>query len=167
MTPSGRVSRVELPHATSVIDIVAGSDGNVWYTAAPEPPCAPRDAACGQAGNYESGIVGRIEPAPLAFEIDGGGAAAQGHRAKVRITCHDGAATAVCHGRLRLRAGGSRVAQRRFRIGTDLTRSISLRLNREAREMLARRGRLRVVCKVTVAGGKPETRALKLKLHRR
>ncbi len=167
MTPSGRVSRVELPHATSAIDIVAGSDGSVWYTALPEPPCAPGDAACGQAGSYESGIVGRIEPAPLALEIDGGGPAAKGHRAKVQITCHDGTATAICDGRLRLRAGGSLVAQRHFRLGTDLTRSISLRLSREAREMLARHGHLRVVCKTMVAGGQPETRALKLKLRRR
>jgi virginiamycin B lyase len=167
MTPSGRVSRVELPHATNVIDIVAGSDGSVWYTALPEPPCAPRDAACGQGGNYESGVVGRIEPAPLALEIDGGGPAAKGNRAKVQITCHDGTATAVCRGRLRLRAGGSLVAQRHFRLGTDLTRGISLRLSREAREMLARRGHLRVVCKVRVAGGKPKTQALKLKLRRR
>jgi len=167
MTPGGRISRVQLPNPTYVIDIVAGSDGNVWYTALPEPPCAPRDSACGQGGNYESGIVGRIEPAPLALEIDGGGPAAKGHRAKIRITCHDGTATAVCRGHLRLRAGGSLVAQRRFRLGTDLTRSISLRLSREARKMLARRGHLRVACKVTVAGGKPETRALKLKLRQR
>ncbi len=167
MTPSGRLSRVELPHATNVIDIVAGSDGSVWYTAPPEPPCAPRDAGCGQGGNYQSGIVGRIEPAPLALEIDGGGPAAKGHQAKVRITCHDGTATAVCRGRLRLRAGDSLVAQRRFRLGTDLTRGISLRLSREAREKLARRGHLRVVCNATVAGGEPETRALKLKLRRR
>jgi virginiamycin B lyase len=167
MTPSGRVSRVELPHATSVIDIVAGSDGSVWYTASPEPPCAPRDSACGQGGNYASGIVGRIEPAPLALDIDGGNSAAKGNRAKVRITCHDGTATAVCRGRLRLRAGGSLAAQRHFRLGTDLTRGISLRLRRQAREMLARRGHLRVVCKVTIAGGQPETRTLKLKLPRR
>lgn len=167
MTPSGRVSRVELPHATSVVDIVAGADGSVWYTASPEPPCAPGDAACGQAGSYESGIVGRIEPAPLALEIEGGSPAAKGNRAKVRVTCHDGTATAVCAGRLRLRAGGSLVAQRRFQLGTDLTHGIGLRLSREAREMLAHRGHLRVVCKVTVADGESETRALKLKLHRR
>lgn len=167
MTTGGRVSLVTLPHATNVIDIVAGSDGSVWYTANPEPPCAPGDSACGQGGRYQSGVVGRIEPAPLALEIDGGGPAAKGRRAKVRVTCHDGTATAVCHGRLRLRTGGSLVAQRRFRLGTDLTRGISLRLSREARETLARRRHLRVVCKVTIAGGKPETRTLKLKLRQR
>jgi virginiamycin B lyase len=166
MTPSGRVSRIQLPSATYVNDIVAGADGNVWYTAAPEPPCAPRDSACGQAGNYQSGIVGRIEPAPLGLEIDGGGPAAKGHRAKIQITCHDGTATAVCRGRLRLRAGGSIVAQRRFALGTDLTRGVSLRLSLEAREKLAHQGHLRVVCQVTFAGGTPKTLALKLKLPR-
>jgi virginiamycin B lyase len=167
MTPSGRVSRIELPQATNVVDIVAGPDGSVWYTATPEPPCAPNDSSCGEGGSYQSGIVGRAEPAPLALEIVGGNPAAKGRRAKIRITCHDGTAIAVCGGRLRLRARGSLVAQRRFRLGTDLTRGISLRLSREAREMLARRGRLRVVCKVTIAGGEPETRVLKLKLRRR
>jgi len=167
MTPSGRVSRVELPHATNVVDIVAGSDGSVWYTAAPEPPCAPRDSACGEGGNYESGIVGRIAPAPLALEIDGGRLAARARRVKVRMTCHDGTATAVCRGRVRLLAAGSSVGQRRFRLGTDQTRGVSLRLRREAREKLARRGHLRVVCKVTVADAEDETLILKLKLRRR
>jgi virginiamycin B lyase len=167
MTPSGQVSRVQLPNSTDVVDIVAGADGSVWYTAAPEPPCAPGDSACGQSGSYQSGIVGRIEPAPLEVEIDGGVPAAKGHRAKVRLTCHDGTATSVCSGRLRLRAGHSVVAQRSYRLGTDLTRGISLRLTLEARERLARRGHLRVVCKITTTGPQPQTRAFKLKLRRR
>lgn len=167
MTPSGHVSRVQLPNSTGAIDIVSGADGSVWYTAVPEPPCSPGDAACGQAGSYESGIVGRIEPAPLGLEIDGGAPAAKGHRAKVRLTCHDGAATSVCSGRLRLRAGHSVIAQRSYRLGTDLTRGISLQLTREGRERLAHRGHLRVVCEVTTSGAEPQMRAFRLKLHRR
>ncbi|HEX5761843.1 MAG TPA: hypothetical protein VFY04_01855 [Solirubrobacterales bacterium] len=167
MTPGGRVSRIELPHATNVIDIVAGSDGSVWYTAAPEPPCAPGDSACGEGGSYQSGLVGRIEPAPLTLEIDGARLAAKARRVKVRMTCRDGTAIDVCRGRLRLRAAGSSAGHRRFQLGTDLTRGVSLRLRPKARETLARRGRLRVVCKVSVAGAEGETRVLKLKLHRR
>jgi virginiamycin B lyase len=167
MTPSGRVSRVQLPNPTGVVDIVAGADGGVWYTATPEPPCAPGDSACGQGGSYQSGIVGRIEPAPLGLEIDGGATAAKGRRAKVRLTCQDGTATSVCSGHLRLRAGHSVVARRPYRLGTDLTRGISLRLTRKGRELLARRGHLRVVCVVSTVGAEPQTRAFKLKLHRR
>lgn len=167
MTPSGRVSRVDLPQATGVADIVAGADGSVWYTALPEPPCAPGDSACGQGGSYESGIVGRIEPAPLTLAIDGGGSAAGGRQAKIRITCQDGTATAVCQGRVRLRTGRFRVAQRRFRLGTDLTRGINLRLTDKARDLLTRRGHLRVVCTVTLAGGDPVSRHLKLKPRKR
>lgn len=166
MTPDGRVSRVQLPNSTGVVDIVAGADGSVWYTATAEPPCAPGDSACGQGGSYQSGIVGRIVPAPLGLEIDGGAPAAKGRRAKVRLTCHDGAATSVCSGHLRLRAGHSIVARRPYRLGTDLTRGISLRLTRQGRERLARRGHLRLVCVVTTAGAAPQTRALKLKLRR-
>lgn len=167
LTPSGRVSRVQLPNPTYVVDIVAGSDGSVWYTAAPEPPCAPGDSACGQGGSYQSGIVGRVQPAPLGLAIDGGATAAKGHRARVRLSCHDGTATAVCGGRLRLRTGRTVVAQRRFKIGTDLTRGIGVRLSREGRERLERRGHLRVVCEVTTTGAEPQKRALKLKLRRR
>ncbi len=167
ITPSGHVSRVQLPNFTDVVDIAAGVDGSVWYTAAPEPPCAPGNSACNQGGGYQSGIVGRIEPAPLGLGIDGGAAAAKGRRAKVRLTCHDGTATSVCGGHLRLRAGHTVVAQRSYHFGTDLTRGISLRLTRGGRERLARRGHLRVVCKVTTTGAEPQKRAFKLKLHRR
>lgn len=164
MTPAGKVSQVLLPNPTSVVDIVAGPAGNLWYTAMPEPPCAPRDAACGDGGNYQSGIVGRIEPAPLSLAIDGGTAAKKGSRAKLRISCHDGAATAVCRGRLRLRAGGKVIAQRRIRLATDVTRGVTLRLDRETREKLARRGHLRVVAKASVAGVGTTTRVVKLKV---
>lgn len=167
MTPSGRISTVQLPQATSVADIVAGPEGNVWYTALPEPPCAPRDSSCGDGGNYESGIVGRIAPAALALEIEGANSAAKGRRAKVRISCRDGIGTAVCRGRVRLRAGGSVIAQRRFRLGTDLSRGIVMRLDREAREKLARRGHLRVLCSAKLAGVGTVTRVVKLKLGRR
>jgi virginiamycin B lyase len=164
MTPSGRLSSVQLPNSTNVIDVVPGADGSVWYTASPEPPCAPGDAACGQGGSYQSGIVGRIEPAPLGLEIDGAAPAAHGHRAKVRLTCHDGTATSVCSGRLRLRAGRSVLAQRHYRIGTDITRGVSLRLTRVGRERLVRRGHIRVVCEVTTTGAEPQVRTLKLKI---
>jgi virginiamycin B lyase len=166
MTPGGRVSVVHLPNATGVIDLVAGADGNLWYTAAPEPPCAPGDSACGQAGNYTSGIVGRIEPAPLGLTIEGAAPAAKGRRAKVRLTCHDGLATDVCRGRLSLRAGSTVIARHRFQLGTDLARTVSVRLSREGRERLARRGHLRVVCEVEVAGAEPAKLPTKLKLPR-
>lgn len=167
MTPTGRVSVVQLPNPTSVIEITAGADGSVWYTAAPEPPCPPGDAACGQGGSYDSGIVGRIEPAPLGLEIEGGAAAAKGRRAKVRLTCHDGNAVSICEGRLRLRAGHSVIAKRPYRLGTDLTQGIGLRLTPEGRERLARRGHLRVVCEATANGVETQKAAFKLKLRRR
>jgi len=166
ISPSGHVSRVELPTSTGVNDLVADPEGNVWYAASAGPPCLPGDTACGGGGYYRSGIVGRIEPAPLAVAIAGAGLAAHARRVKVRIRCLDGQAKSICRGKLRLRAAGI-VAKRNIKLGTDLSKGFSLRLKREVRERLLHTGHLRVVCRATLAGGDTATRALLVKLPRR
>jgi hypothetical protein len=165
MTTTGRVSRIQLPNPTGVISLTAGTDGSVWYTAGPEPPCAQGNSGCGQGGSYSSGIVGRIEPAGLGLRIEGGASAAKGHRAKVRLTCHDGNAAPTCKGQILLRAGRSVIGKRPYRLGTDLTRGFTLRLTNKGSERLTRRGHLRVLCEVKVSGAETQTAAFKLKLH--
>lgn len=166
MSPAGRVSLIELPHKTNVLDLAAGPEGSVWYTARPVPPCAPRDAACGQGGNYESGIVGRIDQAPLAIEILSAKAAARGRKAKLRLRCLDGLATSVCQGRLQLRAAGT-VTRRGFKLGSDLSRSFGLRLKPGAQTRLARRGRLRIRCRATLPSGQVATLTVGLNVPRK
>jgi streptogramin lyase len=166
MSPAGRVSLIELPHETNVLDLASGPEGSVWYTARPVPPCAPRDAACGQGGNYESGIVGRIDPAPLAVEILGAQPAARGRQAKLRLRCLDGLATSTCQGKLQLRAAET-VTRRGFKLGSDLTRGFALRLKPDARARLERRGRLRIRLKATLAGGQAANLAVLLKAPHR
>jgi streptogramin lyase len=167
LSPAGRLSLVRLPQPTNVLDLAAGPEGSVWYTARPVPPCAPRDAACGAGGNYESGIVGRIEPAPLAIEIGGAKPAAKGRRAKLKIACLDGPAASVCQGMLQLRAAGTPAVRRGFELGNDLTRTFSLRLEPAARARLQRRGHLRITAKATLSNGQATTRTIRLRLRPR
>ena len=167
VSPKGRVSRVALPTSTRVNDLVAGPEGNVWYAASAGPPCLPGDTACGGGGYYKSGIIGRIEPAPLTVVVAGAGLAARARRVKVRIGCLDGRAKSICRVKLRLRAAGAIVARRNIKLGTDLHRGFGLKLRREARERLLHTGHLRIVCRAALSGGRTATRTLLVRLPRR
>ncbi|MGN6258195.1 MAG: Vgb family protein [Solirubrobacterales bacterium] len=162
--PTGRLSRVAIP-TRNPEDLALGPEGSIWYTSAAEPPCLPGDSVCGQGGYYQSGVIGRIDPAPLSVQIESGKPAADAHQVKVRLSCLDGSATSVCKGRLRLRSGRAVVAGRRYALGADLSRTFSLRLRGKAREKLLRTGHLRVKCLTTVAGGQAGVRALRLRLR--
>jgi streptogramin lyase len=164
ISPDGRISNVPIPTRLPEA-MAAGPEGSVWYTSAAEPPCLPGDSVCGKGGYYQSGVIGRIDPAPLSIQIESANSAAGGHRVKVRIVCLDGRAESVCRGRLRLRSGQAVVAKRRYALGTDLSRTVGLRLSDRAREKLLRTGHLRLKCLATVAGGQGGVRALRLRLR--
>jgi virginiamycin B lyase len=165
ITPSGRVSSVPIP-TRSPEDIAVGPEGSVWYTSAAEPPCLPGDTVCGDGGYYQSGVIGRVDLAPLSVEIAGAKPSSRARRVKVGLTCIDGSATSICRGVLRLRVRGETIAKRRFRLGADRSQTISLRLGEAARTRLRSRGRLRVRAIATVAGGRTEARALRLQMAR-
>jgi len=167
ISPSGRLSRVQLPHATGPSRLAAGPEGNVWYTAGAGPPCAPGDSGCGDGGYFQAGIIGRVEPAPLSLGIESVKPAKRGTRAKLRVSCFDGMADSVCRGILRLRLGGKEVAKKRFRLGADLSRGLSLKLSRDARERLRSSGRLRLLAQAKLAGGHPVSKRVTLRLPAR
>jgi len=167
MSPEGRISRLQLPNATGVTQIVTGPEGSLWYSALAGPPCAPGDSGCGAGGYFEAGIIGRIQAAPLTLTIDDAKPARHGRWVKVRVSCLDGMAESACGGKLRLRAGSAVVAKRSVKLGTDLSQSFGLRLRRDAEAKLLRRGHLRIACRATLAGGGTETRTLLVKLPRR
>lgn len=153
MSPSGRLSRVQLPDATHANRIVPGRDGDLWYSANAGPPCSTGDSGCGDGGYFEAGIIGHLEPAPAAVTVDGARAIRRGRWVKVRISCLDGTADSVCGGKLQLRAGRAVLGKRRFKLGTDLYRGFAVKLGRNARKRLARTGRLRIALSATVDAG--------------
>lgn len=158
----GRISAVELPDPTYVTSIAGGAEGNVWYTATGEGPCPEGDTACRKAPPTEPAIVGRIEPAPLGVAIEGIRSVSAGRKAKARIACVGGDPSQACRGKLVLRFRGKVVARRRFALATDSSREVGLRLPGETREALLRRDRLGVVCTATAAGGRSQSRRLRL-----
>ncbi|HET7121646.1 MAG TPA: hypothetical protein VFI17_10430 [Solirubrobacterales bacterium] len=164
--PTGRISRLPIPNKTWIEDIVVGPEGSLWYSSGAEPPCLPGDAVCGQGGYYESGIIGRVDPAPLGLEVRGGEPGAGGRLAKVKISCIDGTATSVCHGRLRLRLGRKVVGTRGYKLGADLTRTFGVALTDAARGKLLRAGHLKLKCVVSLAGGRTEARPIRLRIVR-
>lgn len=165
ISPSGRTSRIALPQSTYVEELAVGPEGSVWYTSPAEPPCLPGDSACGQGGYYQSGIVGRVDPAPLSVEIAGRAKAiARAHRLELRIACLDGDANSICGGRIRIKAAGTTMA-RPYKLGTDLSRAFTLRLTPKARAHLLKRHHLRLKAAVTLRGGRTATGSFRVKAH--
>lgn len=165
ISPAGRLSRVALPQTTSPEDLAVGPEGSVWYASPAEPPCLPGDSVCGQGGYYQSGIIGRIDPAPLSVQVGLAKTAAHAHRVKLQLTCIDGHADSLCQGQIRLRAAGV-TTTRRYKLGTDLSRTFSVRFSPKARARLLRRGHLRLKATATLAGGRSATRSIRLRLGR-
>lgn len=163
LSPSGRLSRVQLPSSTAVTQVLAGPEGSIWYAALPGTPCGPGDSTCGQGGSYESRVFGHIQPPPLAVTIDSAESARKGRWVKVRVSCLDGRADYACQGAIRLRAGGVVAARREFELGSDLSRVFSVKLRRKARETLLRRHRLRLVVESNASGAEPAKRTFAIR----
>lgn len=164
ISPSGRLSKIELPQTTGPQDLAVGPEGSVWYASPAEPPCLPGDSVCGQGGYYKSGIIGRIDPAPLSLQIGKAKTAAHAHRLKLRLTCIDGHADSLCQGQIRLHAVGTK-ATRRYKLGTDLSRTFTLRLSNKARAKLLSRGQLRIKLSATLSGGRTAAKSIRLRIR--
>jgi virginiamycin B lyase len=167
IAPNGGLSLIALPNATQVLNLTVGIEGDVWYTADPGPPCAPGDIACLNADPTEPGIIGRVEPGPLAGEIAGARAIDRGRWVKVKVGCVDGEASSLCRGRLQLRSGDAIVAGRHFQLETDRSRGFDLRLTGAAAIALQDTRHLNVTCVMSIEDGTTRRRVLHLALAKR
>jgi virginiamycin B lyase len=153
IAPNGGLSWIPVPDQATVTDLAVGVEGAVWYTAEPVIPS-------------EAGIVGRVDPAPLAVRISTAKPAHRARAVKVMVECLDGVANATCSGQLRLRSGKRRVAGRTFQLPTDSSKAFGLRLSRLASARLRQHGRLRLTGIATIDGASAEE-GLLLKLPKR
>jgi streptogramin lyase len=159
-----------LPDPTAVVSIAAGTEGNVWYTASPEPPCAANDEACRLAPPAAAAIVGRIElpvPTVLAIRVKAIRTVRGGRAAKVRLSCAGGNPGDTCHGRIRLKSRGSVIGKREFTLAAGSSHGFILALTKKARTKLLDRGRLRILCTASIDGGRAQDRTSRLHVHRR
>jgi streptogramin lyase len=153
IAPNGGLSSIPLLDQATVTDLAVGVEGDVWYTADPVNPS-------------EAGIVGRVDPAPLAVRLSTAKPAHRARAVRVLVDCLDGVAYAACSGRLTLRSGKRIVAGRPFQLQTDRSRAFGLRLGRSASARLRRHGRLRLTGIATIDGSRVK-QGLLLKLPKR
>lgn len=166
VSPGGLSSRVKLrsPHR-SVFDLAAGPHRTVWYTAEDSTPCEGGGGSCmALDADKPSVTIGRITPAPRRAVIRAAGSSLSRRQAKLEVACTDGQATGACHGQVRLAVpNGPTVAHRRFRLGADDTRMIVLSLGRDARKILAVRGKGELNAVVEADGGQTARRSLAIR----
>lgn len=177
VAPNGTITRIELPHKTQVHAIAVGPEGDVWYTAEGDEPCLGGGSTCRERFPKEPGIVGRIEPGPIAVAVKDARAPVGRRWTKIELGCEGGRVGDLCRGVLRLRvrigrqSGSPRVAprqtlllaRRHYALAADESRAVGVRLTRQALLLLAQRSRLTVSAIVTLRGGEGASRRLVLR----
>jgi streptogramin lyase len=175
VSPQGKITRIDLPRRTAVNAIAAGPGGNVWYTAEGDSPCLGGGGSCMMRIPKDPGIVGRIEPGPIAVEIENTRAFVHRRWTKVKLGCGGGHVGDPCSGVLRLslpnddspHRGAPRrtilIAQRPYALVADESRAVSVRLTRQALLRFAQHSRLSVNVSVTLGGGEGASRRLVLR----
>jgi virginiamycin B lyase len=185
VSPTGAITRIELPHRTQVHAVAVGPESDVWYTAEGDGPCLGGGGSCQERIPKEPGVVGRIEPGPTAAQFLDPRAFARHRWTKIELGCGGGHVGDFCRGVLRLRVRVGRhssspgsgasprtflVAGRHFALATDERRAVGVRLMPPALSLLARHSRLTVSAIVTLGDGESASRRLvlrRLTAHRR
>ena len=137
---SGRMTEIQLPNRESYpVDLAAGPDGSIWYTASGEGPCEGGGATCMAMIYKNPGIVGRITPGKLAVAVKSRRVLVSRRWARMKLACEGGQAASVCQGKVRLTAySGQAAAHRsarnislggaRYRLAADERRTVAIRL---------------------------------------
>lgn len=118
-----RYSEVRPPDADSdPIDLIAGSEGDLWYAAMGEGPCEGGGSTCMLWQPKNPAIVGRVAVAPLTTTVTAGAASVWRNRANVPIACSEGNAAESCRGTVEVKVGGRVVGRDRYVVPVDYTR---------------------------------------------
>jgi virginiamycin B lyase len=127
ITPSGRFTRVELPNRESEpIDVIAGAEGNIWYSAMGEPGCIG-GSSCITWEPSNPAIIGRVEPTPLTTAVAARHATLLRNRIDVAIACRDGNVNQICKGSIAIKLNGRQVAKSRYRVPVDTSLEVPVR----------------------------------------
>lgn len=163
ITPGGQIVKFTLPsEGWPAYGITAGPDGNLWYT----------------GGRWQSGMIGRVPTDLLGVEFKGRSVGFVRHRwTTLDLACIGGSPARACSGIVRLSAQVKRrhhgrrsktviVAQRHYKLPSETSRRIALRLRHPALLLLARRRRLQVEGVATTQDGQEASREIALRAHR-
>jgi streptogramin lyase len=137
ITPKGRFTQFELPDGESEpIDVTAGSEGAIWYSARGEHGCEGGGNSCMMWEPQNQAIVGRIVPTPLKPAVVTGKGTVGEHGIKVALACTGGKAWNKCHGRVTVKVGGKAVARGGYSLEADQAKQTVVPLLRGVRSPL-------------------------------
>lgn len=163
LTPAGRYSEVKLPDSESdPIDIVAGTEGEVWYAAMGEGPCEGGGGTCMIWEPKNPAIVGRISPTPQRTVIKSKRARLRHGVVRVLLSCEDGAASERCNGRLALEHGGKALGGAGYSLAADQRRLVRVRIERPLRSVFGTRKKARAAAVVVASDGHSARRSITL-----
>jgi streptogramin lyase len=120
ITPAGRFTQLHLPDRESrPVDLIAGSEGNVWYTAMGENTFCGGGGSCLMWEPKNQAIVGRVAPTALKSAVTAGTATVGSRGVRVPLACEGGDATDHCRGQIAIKVGGKKVASARYSLEAD------------------------------------------------
>jgi hypothetical protein len=117
--------------ATSTAGTTDGPD-LTFTTASPAPPTGGAGGGSGSTALARLALLGPVKAGAAAVSV--------------KLSC----ASAPCHGRLLLKAGGHTLGSRSFSLAEGTKSTLSLRLGRSARRLLATRHRLKATLTITL-----------------
>ena len=168
ITPNGVLDADRVPVPGYLRGVAAEPDGSVLYFSGGEGPCNGGGGGCILTAELSTahGTIGRILPSPLSVEIDGRPRVSPG-RVKVRVRCGGGEGTDTCAGKIDLTARVKPRDRRRsnprtvaggstaFTLSADEEASVTVRLSRGARRLLAHRRGLFAAVTASASGAAP------------
>ncbi len=131
ITPTGRFTQIQLPNSESFPEsLIAGSEGNVWFTAMGENTFCGGGFSCIAWEPKNPAIVGRIAPTPLKSVVtaDSGSVGSRGVR--IPLACEGGDAWNHCRGTVTVKVGGKKVAAAKYSLETDQVSQVLVPLKR-------------------------------------
>lgn len=163
LTPAGRYSEVKLPDSESdPVDVVAGTEGEVWYAAMGEGPCEGGGGTCMIWEPKNPAIVGRISPTPQRTVIKSRRARLRHGVVRVLLSCEDGAASERCNGRLALEHVGNALGSTGYSLAADQHRLVRVRIERPLRSVFGNRKKARAAAIVVASNGRSARRSITL-----
>lgn len=154
LTPAGRFREVTLPDRESdAEEVIAGSEGDVWYAASGEGPCVGGGYTCQMWEPRNPAIIGRISPTPLLTVIKGRRVRLRHRGVDVRLDCEGGEVWERCRGRLTLKRGGKVLGSSGYSLAADQRHLVHVRLKRSVWSVFGSDKKTRVKAVVVASDG--------------
>lgn len=155
ITPTGRFTQIQLPNRESFPEsLIAGSEGNVWFTAMGEDTFCGGGFSCIEREPKNPAIVGRVAPTPLKSVVTASSGTIGSRGVRVPLACEGGDAWNHCRGQISVKVGGKKVATAKYSLEADQVSQVLVPLGRGAKSPLGgAKRKAALVSTVATSGG--------------